>query len=106
MEISDPIWIIVAKKESDIDLLNPGKTFEEIDFSPVFIGSLTECKAILFDLLRPSEICRNIINHNSDSGYWYSYERMHKGKWEKIEIHCYGFTNDQQGMRNVVIDLA
>lgn len=53
---------------------------------PIFFGSKTQCKGILFDCLLPSSNRRNLVNNDADWGYWVSYERLKRGNWEKVDL--------------------
>ena len=45
------------------------------------IGTGTECEAFLFDILMPSEHCRNLKTLPSNDGYCYQVERFRGNEW-------------------------
>lgn len=53
---------------------------------PIFFGTIVQCKCVAFNSLVPSENRRNLVWHDSDWGYWFSYERLKAGEWKKIEV--------------------
>ena len=53
---------------------------------PIFFGTVDQCKSIMFHAILPSENRKNIVNHDSDWGYWVSYERLKGGEMKKIEM--------------------
>lgn len=65
---------------------------------PIFFGTNIQCKGIMFDFLIPSENRRNLIRHDADYGYWFSYERLKDGEWKKVEVFLQ--TLPKEGVKN------
>ena len=53
---------------------------------PIFFGTIDQCKSIMFHVILPSKNRKNIVSHDSDWGYWVSYERLKGGEMKKIDM--------------------
>jgi len=69
---------------------------------PIFFGTSIQCKCLMFDILVPSEFRRNLIKHDSDWGYWFSYERMKEGKWQKVEMFLHSLPEEAKKDSSVI----
>ena len=57
----------------------PENSLENLDVKK--IGTETECEAFLFNILMPSESCRNLKTLPSNDGYCYQVERFYGNEW-------------------------
>jgi hypothetical protein len=57
------------------------------ELETVFAGTITECKAKLFNLVIPSTLTRNIFQIESDHGYHFEVEEFSENKWKKVNYY-------------------
>ena len=62
--------------------------FEEgRELQTLFVGTVAECKAKLFNRVIPNELTKNIQQVESDFGYRFVVEEFGEGKWKKVEYY-------------------
>lgn len=57
------------------------------ELQTLFVGTVAECKAKLFNRVTPNELTKNIQQIESDFGYRFVVEEFGEGKWKKVEYY-------------------
>lgn len=74
-------------------IVNSDKDDPEI----VKFGTKEECDAYLFNVVRPSDLIRNLKKIDCDNGYSFSIEKMERGEWIKRTYNLRRIHNKKEG---------